>query len=117
MRFATIIDNGLPTAVAVDEGQFLRFDLPFDMPPSMLDLAALDPDSLRGMSERVRRQPASAWHPLDEVELGPAVSSPGAIYTIGVNYRDPVNPDVARPERPLVYGKAPTSVIGHNSVV
>jgi 2-keto-4-pentenoate hydratase/2-oxohepta-3-ene-1,7-dioic acid hydratase in catechol pathway len=33
----------------------------------------------------------------------------GAIYTIGLNYDDPSKPGEARPERPLVYGKASSS--------
>jgi 2-keto-4-pentenoate hydratase/2-oxohepta-3-ene-1,7-dioic acid hydratase in catechol pathway len=41
----------------------------------------------------------------------------GAVYTIGLNYNDPANPADAGPERPLVYGKAPSSVVGHNAVV
>ncbi len=36
----------------------------------------------------------------------------GAVYTIGLNYRDPADPDAPGPERPLVYGKAATSLIG-----
>jgi 2-keto-4-pentenoate hydratase/2-oxohepta-3-ene-1,7-dioic acid hydratase in catechol pathway len=47
---------------------------------------------------------------------GPAVRI-GAIYTIGLNYRDPGRPDDERPERPLVYGKASSSVAAHGSVV
>ena len=38
--------------------------------------------------------------------LGPAVPDPGAIYTIGLNYRRPGAPGTPRPPRPLVYGKA-----------
>ena len=41
----------------------------------------------------------------------------GAIYTIGLNYRDPQHPDQVGPERPLVYGKAASSVVGHNDVI
>jgi len=41
----------------------------------------------------------------------------GAVYTIGLNYRDPGNPGAVGPERPLVYGKAASSVVGANSVV
>jgi 2-keto-4-pentenoate hydratase/2-oxohepta-3-ene-1,7-dioic acid hydratase in catechol pathway len=41
----------------------------------------------------------------------------GAVYTIGLNYNDPANPDVAGPQRPLVYGKASSSATGHGSVV
>jgi 2,4-didehydro-3-deoxy-L-rhamnonate hydrolase len=41
----------------------------------------------------------------------------GAVYTIGLNYRDPADPDAPGPERPLVYAKASTSLAGANSVV
>jgi len=41
----------------------------------------------------------------------------GAIYTIGLNYRDSAVADDRRPERPLVYGKASSSVTAHGSVV
>jgi 2-keto-4-pentenoate hydratase/2-oxohepta-3-ene-1,7-dioic acid hydratase in catechol pathway len=37
------------------------------------------------------------------------VPAPGAIYTIGRNYRAPGEPPRSGPERPLVYGKAATS--------
>lgn len=41
----------------------------------------------------------------------------GAIYTVGLNYRDPANPSAVGPERPLVYGKASSSVTADGSVV
>jgi 2-keto-4-pentenoate hydratase/2-oxohepta-3-ene-1,7-dioic acid hydratase in catechol pathway len=41
----------------------------------------------------------------------------GTIYTIGLNYVDPAHPDAAGPERPLVYGKASSSVTGNASVI
>jgi 2-keto-4-pentenoate hydratase/2-oxohepta-3-ene-1,7-dioic acid hydratase in catechol pathway len=41
----------------------------------------------------------------------------GAIYTIGLNYRDPANPTAVGPDRPLVYGKATTSLIANGSAV
>jgi 2-keto-4-pentenoate hydratase/2-oxohepta-3-ene-1,7-dioic acid hydratase in catechol pathway len=37
------------------------------------------------------------------------VPRPGAIYTVGLNYRVPVEPDEAGPDRPLIYGKAASS--------
>ena len=37
------------------------------------------------------------------------VPRPGAIYTVGLNYRVDGEPDGAGPERPLIYGKAPSS--------
>jgi 2,4-didehydro-3-deoxy-L-rhamnonate hydrolase len=39
-----------------------------------------------------------------------AVSRPGAIYTVGLNYDGPGA--APRPERPLIYGKAPSSIAG-----
>jgi 2-keto-4-pentenoate hydratase/2-oxohepta-3-ene-1,7-dioic acid hydratase in catechol pathway len=42
--------------------------------------------------------------------LGPAVPYPGAIYTVGANYRAPGESADDRPARPLIFGKAPTSV-------
>ncbi len=44
-----------------------------------------------------------------------AVTKPGAIYTVGLNYD---GPDAApRPERPLIYGKAPSSVVGEDATI
>lgn len=41
----------------------------------------------------------------------------GAIYTIGLNYDDPQNPDAPQPERPLVYGKAATSLTADQTTI
>lgn len=41
----------------------------------------------------------------------------GAIYTIGLNYRDPRQTDLPGPERPLVYGKASSALTAAGSVV
>ncbi len=41
----------------------------------------------------------------------------GAVYTIGLNYDDPADPGAPRPERPLVYAKATTSLTGANTAV
>jgi 2-keto-4-pentenoate hydratase/2-oxohepta-3-ene-1,7-dioic acid hydratase in catechol pathway len=43
------------------------------------------------------------------------VSKPGAIYAVGLNYDGPGA--APRPERPLIYGKAPSSVAGHGDVL
>ena len=47
------------------------------------------------------------------------LSKPGAIYTIGLNYRPPDVPpeDPDRPPRPLVYGKSPSSIAAHGDVL
>jgi 2,4-didehydro-3-deoxy-L-rhamnonate hydrolase len=44
-----------------------------------------------------------------------AVSRPGAIYAVGLNYDGPEA--APRPVRPLIYGKAATSVAGHGDVL
>jgi 2,4-didehydro-3-deoxy-L-rhamnonate hydrolase len=45
------------------------------------------------------------------------VPTPGAIYTVGLNYRRPDEPLDARPQRPLIYGKAASSVVGDGATV
>jgi len=45
------------------------------------------------------------------------VPIPGAIYTVGRNYRAPGEPLLPAPERPLIYGKAPTSVARHGAML
>jgi 2-keto-4-pentenoate hydratase/2-oxohepta-3-ene-1,7-dioic acid hydratase in catechol pathway len=44
-----------------------------------------------------------------------AVSKPGAIYTVGLNYDGPGA--APRPERPLIYGKAPSSIAAHGDTL
>ena len=44
-----------------------------------------------------------------------AVSRPGAIYTVGLNYDGPGA--APRPERPLIYGKAPSSLAAHGGTL
>jgi 2-keto-4-pentenoate hydratase/2-oxohepta-3-ene-1,7-dioic acid hydratase in catechol pathway len=38
------------------------------------------------------------------------VPEPGAIYTVGANYRPPGEAATTRPERPLIFGKAATAI-------
>ncbi len=58
-----------------------------------------------------------AWRRLGSVTLGPAVPDPGAIYTIGHNYRAAGEAPDAGPPRPLVYGKAASSVAAHGATL
>jgi len=46
-----------------------------------------------------------------------AVPEPGAIYTIGANYRPADAPDTDRPDRPKVLGKLPSSFVGDGATV
>jgi 2-keto-4-pentenoate hydratase/2-oxohepta-3-ene-1,7-dioic acid hydratase in catechol pathway len=41
----------------------------------------------------------------------------GSIYTVGLNYRDPQNPDAPGPERPLIYGKARSALVGDGATI
>jgi 2-keto-4-pentenoate hydratase/2-oxohepta-3-ene-1,7-dioic acid hydratase in catechol pathway len=45
------------------------------------------------------------------------VPDPGAIYTLGQNYRSPDDPRAPRPERPLVYGKARNAFVRHGATL
>jgi 2-keto-4-pentenoate hydratase/2-oxohepta-3-ene-1,7-dioic acid hydratase in catechol pathway len=45
------------------------------------------------------------------------VPTPGAIYTVGQNYRAPGEAAGVRPERPLIFGKAPASLARHGDVL
>jgi 2-keto-4-pentenoate hydratase/2-oxohepta-3-ene-1,7-dioic acid hydratase in catechol pathway len=45
------------------------------------------------------------------------VPVPGAIYTVGLNYRSPSDPTAPGPERPLVYGKAASAFAGDGATL
>jgi 2-keto-4-pentenoate hydratase/2-oxohepta-3-ene-1,7-dioic acid hydratase in catechol pathway len=118
MRLATILRPGDPPAVGLlSNDQVLELRL---REPGLASLPGLAAAGRLGL-DRVRawasRQPARAWRDLADVALGPAVPEPGAIYTIGLNYPQPGARAAERPERPLVYGKLPTSVVGSGALV
>ncbi len=97
MRYATVLDAGRPVAAQLDGEQAVILDPAL----TMRELAALG---------RAPAQLAGRRLPLAAVRLGPAVPDPGAIYTVGENYRTADEPPGSRPPRPLIYGKAPSSV-------
>jgi 2-keto-4-pentenoate hydratase/2-oxohepta-3-ene-1,7-dioic acid hydratase in catechol pathway len=55
--------------------------------------------------------------PLDAVTFGPAIPYPGSIYTVGENYRAPDDRPRERPTRPLIYGKAASSVVAPGALL
>ncbi|HLA15717.1 MAG TPA: fumarylacetoacetate hydrolase family protein [Candidatus Limnocylindrales bacterium] len=117
MRLATVVEDGRPTIVVVRDGRFVALELPHHWRPTMREVAGFDADELRAVREWADEQPDGAYRPIEGVVLGPAVPDPGAIYTIGLNYHagSGANPD--RPERPLVYGKLPSSMAGHGATL
>lgn len=110
MRLATILGDFGAVAAAVRGERVLALDVPDPELRSVRGLADAGQAGLELVRAWADAQPAGAWRPLDDVVLGPAVPDPGAIYTIGHNYRAPGEAPGAGPDRPLVYGKAATSV-------
>jgi 2-keto-4-pentenoate hydratase/2-oxohepta-3-ene-1,7-dioic acid hydratase in catechol pathway len=115
MRFATIVEGGDASVVVISDNRFVELELPHAWRPTMQELAAFSSDELGAIGDWADQQSSLAWRSLDGIELGPAVTRPGAIYTVGLNYDGPGA--APRPERPLVYGKAPTSVAGNGAVL
>ena len=116
MRFATILEDGRAAAAVVRDRRFLPLAVRDPGLDSLSGIAASGAGGLARVRAWVRDQPERAYRSLDGIELGPAVPDPGAIYTIGLNYASPGDADDV-PKRPMVYGKVPTSVTGHGSVV
>ncbi len=114
MRLATIIQDGRPSVAAVRGGRVLPLAMPDAWSSSMREVAARGSEGLARIGEWVRGQPERMYRPITDVELGAAVPDPGAIYTIGLNYG---SAEAERPERPMVYGKLPTSVAAHGATV
>ena len=117
MRLATIVEFGHPSVALVLDRSLLPLAVPDARLGSMRGIAGSGTEGLQRIGEWARRQPERAFRPIDDVEFGPAVPDPGAIYTIGLNYRALGETDDADHERPLVYGKLPTAVTGHGSSV
>ncbi|MEA2609815.1 MAG: hypothetical protein QOJ75_2058 [Chloroflexota bacterium] len=118
MRLATVVVDGQQAVALVREGRCLVLatgDPGLDV--SVRVIAGGGPDAMRRIGAWVATQPDDAYRSLDDLEIGPAVPDPGAIYTVGGNYRPPGGPDAGRPARPLIYGKAPGSVAAHGAVL
>ncbi|MEO6350218.1 MAG: fumarylacetoacetate hydrolase family protein, partial [Candidatus Limnocylindrales bacterium] len=114
MRFATIHESGKTRVAVVVDDRILPLPGLFR---SVRDIALGGISTLGAVREWLDSQPPNAYYALAEAALAAALPEPGAIYAIGLNYRDPAAPSAERTERPLVYGKASTSVIGAGSVV
>ena len=117
MRLATIVDGAGTSVAVVRDQRVLPLSPAGGELGSVRAIAAAGGHGLARIRAWVERQEERAYRPLADVQLGPAVPDPGAIYTIGRNYHVPGAADTDPPERPLVYGKLPSSVTGHGSVV
>jgi 2-keto-4-pentenoate hydratase/2-oxohepta-3-ene-1,7-dioic acid hydratase in catechol pathway len=122
MRLATIVEDGAPVAALVRDGRVLPLLGLGAGLDSVRAIAAAGADGLDRIQDWAERQPSGAYRSIEDVELGPAVPDPAAIYTIGLNYAAPGAPAPASApgadaERPLVYAKLPSSVSGHGAVV
>jgi 2-keto-4-pentenoate hydratase/2-oxohepta-3-ene-1,7-dioic acid hydratase in catechol pathway len=123
MRLATFVDDSRAGRAAVGlvvGDRVLALAIGDPGLDSVRRIAAGGVAALRRVRAWADAQPDAAWRALDGVVLGPALPDPGAVYTVGLNYRSSGRPGDAEdeaPERPLIYGKAPTSVAGHGAVL
>jgi 2-keto-4-pentenoate hydratase/2-oxohepta-3-ene-1,7-dioic acid hydratase in catechol pathway len=117
MRLATIVEDGQTRVALVRDRRLLLLEAPATGLDSMRGVAAAGGEGLGRIRDWALGQPERAWRSLGGVRLGPAVPDPGAIYTVGLNYHAPDEPAGAGPARPLVYGKAASSVAGHRDTL
>ena len=116
MRLATITREGRTCAAVVHRDRLLPIE-PSPGARTTVRQILEGRVALNDVAKWSEGRPGSQWLPIAEIALGPAVPDPGAIYTIGLNYREPDEESGAGPERPLVYGKAASSVAGHGATV
>lgn len=117
MRLATVQVDGRWAAALVSGDRHLPLPSENGAFGSIRTIAAGGTESLGHIEDWSRAESRAGWLPLAGAVLGPVVPDPGAIYTIGANYRSPGEPDRPRPERPKVLGKLPTAVVGHRATV
>lgn len=117
MRLATIVESGRSRAAVVRGERVLPITLGDDAMESVRAIAAAGRSALDRIDAWADEQSEADWRPLAGSTFGPAVPDPGAIYTIGLNYRAPGEAPGLGPERPLIYGKAASSVAPHGATL
>ncbi|HEY8869676.1 MAG TPA: fumarylacetoacetate hydrolase family protein [Candidatus Limnocylindrales bacterium] len=117
MRFASVMEDGAWSHVVVREDRYLPLATGMASLDTVIGIADSGADGLTKVAAWVEAQSESAWRALDATEaIGPPVD-PGAIYTIGENYRSSDDRSDDAPVRPLVFGKAAASVSGQGGVL
>ena len=117
MRLATIMVHDRETGAIVLGDRVLPLEPIGDGLHLVGGLAAGGERGMERAREWAITQPDHAFLSLDSVVFLPAVPHPGAIYTVGMNYGDAADSPEAGPSRPLIYGKAATSVAAHGAEV
>lgn len=100
----------------LDGGRLLDFSL-LDLvaPATWLDRTT---EAFAAASRATENPPESAVLPLADVRLLSPVPRPGKVICIGLNYKDHAEESgMDLPERPLVFSKFPTSVVGPDAEV
>jgi 2-keto-4-pentenoate hydratase/2-oxohepta-3-ene-1,7-dioic acid hydratase in catechol pathway len=106
MRFASVKGRDHPKAVIVRDDRVLIGVRELTMSVIIQGGAA----ALDWVRRWLDEAPDDDWVALADVDLEPAIDDPGAIYTVGHNYLDPDDPTATGHDRPLIYGKAASSV-------
>ena len=113
MRLATIVEDGRPVIVAVAA----QSDRVFELRPQMSMKELIATGDLDAIEVQVTRLTPDSGRWIQSVTWAPAVPDPGAVFTVGANYRRPNQPGGDRPEWPRILGKLPSSVTGNGAVV
>ena len=117
MRFATVEIDGRWAVAVVRGDEYLPLPADDAWFRSLRIMAAGGAAAVAAARDWCAARGDGAWQPMAEATLGPAIPDPGAIYTIGANYRADAEPERERPDRPMVLGKLPSSVVGHRATV
>ena len=106
MKFATCLVGSHRAYGVVQGDMFLRLDT---VPGAAPDLKALLPGIAAGHEPDLRHATA---HPIAGLRLLPPIPDPAKILCVAGNFRDGARAD---PAYPLVFGRYPDSVTGHNA--